>query len=84
MEEFDEAERILTELRGSLAANPRVGVLLEDRADLRLATDAPLHFANDLPEVLQSAVERLKAAAAQEPELAERALHHLYRLVRRQ
>lgn len=84
MDEFDEAERILTELRGSLAAPPRVGVLLEDRTDLRLATDAPLDFANDLPEVLQSTVARLKAAAALQPEYAERALHQLYRLVRKQ
>ncbi len=82
--EYDEAERILKELRGSLSANPRVGVLLDDRGGLRLAIDESLDFEQDLPPVLQSAVQRLRERAETEPELAERALHHLYQLVRGQ
>ena len=82
MAEYDEAERILSELGGSMAATPRVGVLAVDRAGLRLATDAPVEFGTELPPVLLAAARRLQDRAASEPELAERALHHLYRLAR--
>ena len=82
MEEYDEAERILVELRGSLAANPRVGVLAEDRSGLHLDTDTPIEFGTELPAVLQSTISRLQERSESNPEVAERALHHLYRLVR--
>jgi hypothetical protein len=82
LDEYDEAGRILQELRGSLAANPRVGVLHDDVSGLRLRVDASLKFPSDLPPVLTAAVDRLKAKAAEQPELAERALHQLYSLVR--
>jgi DNA repair exonuclease SbcCD nuclease subunit len=82
LEEYDEAERILHELRGSLAANPRVGVLSDDVSGLRLRVDASLSFPKDLPPVLKGVVERLKAAAAEDPLIGERALHHFYSLVR--
>lgn len=82
LEEYDEAQRILTELRGSLSANPRVGVLVDDRSGLRLALDEPVDFGEALPPVVESVVRRLKEKAATDPERAERALHHLYDLVR--
>ena len=82
--EYDEAERILKELRGSLSANPRVGVLLDDRGGLRLAMDESLDFEQDLPPLLQAVAQRLRERAETEPELAERALHHLYQLVQGQ
>ena len=82
LEEYDEAERILKELRGSLSTNPRVGVLADDRSGLRLAMDASPEFEQELPPVLQSVVRRLQAKAETDPERAERALHHLYQLVR--
>ena len=82
MAEYDEAERILSELGGSMAATPRVGVLAVDRAGLRLATDAPIEFGGELPPVLLAAVRRLQDRAESQPELAERALHYLYRLAR--
>jgi hypothetical protein len=82
LEEYDEAGLILQELRGSLAANPRVGVLSEDVSGLRLRIDASLSFPTDLPPVLKGVVERLKAAAVENPVIGERALHHLYSLVR--
>ena len=82
LDEYDEAEHILTELKGSLSANPRVGVLLDERAGLRLAMDEVEAFEQELPPVLQAVVQRLQAKAETEPELAERAMHHLYQLVR--
>ena len=82
MAEFDEAEHVLKELGGDLATTPRVGVLSVDREGLRLAADGPIEFDIDLPPVLKAAVSRLKEHAVTEPKLAERALHHLYRLVR--
>lgn len=82
LEEYDEAGRILHELRGSLAANPRVGVLSDDVSGLRLRVDASLSFPKDLPPVLKGVVERLKTAAVEDPVIGERALHHLYSLIR--
>ena len=82
MAEYDEAERILDELAGSMAATPRVGVLDVHRQELRLATGAPIEFDANLPEVLKATVEQLRLRAETEPELAGRALHHLYRLAR--
>ena len=82
MADYDEAERILIELGGSMAATPRVGVFALDRNGLKLAIDAPIAFDEELPPVLASTVERLKERARHEPELAERALHHLYKLIR--
>ena len=84
--EYDEAERLLASLGGSLAATPRVGVLNVNRDGLRLITeDAMAQFA-ELPAVLRATAERLQALAqgsdSQQKEHAERALHHLYRLVR--
>ena len=82
MAEYDEAERILAELAGSLAATPRVGVLDVHREGLLLATGAPIEFDGSLPDVLKATAERLRLRAETEPELAGRALHHLYRLVK--
>jgi DNA repair exonuclease SbcCD nuclease subunit len=82
LDEYDEAECILTELKGSLSANPRVGVLDEDRSGMRLAIGDVCAFEQNLPPVLQSVVRRLQAEAAERPEVAERALHHLYQLTR--
>lgn len=85
--EYDEAERLLASLGGSLAATPRVGVLNVDRQGLRLLTeDAIAAFEATMPPVLRATAERLQALTRsedpQQKEHAERALHHLYRLVR--
>ena len=82
MAEYDEVERLLGELSGSMAASPRVGVLAVDRERFRLASDAPIEFGAKLPEAVSATVDRLRAKAATEPEVAERALYHLYRLVK--
>ena len=81
MAEYDEAERLLGALSGSMAASPKVGVLTVDRERFRLAADAPIEFGANLPEAVRATVERLRARAETEPEVAGRALHHLYRLV---
>ena len=83
MTEYDEAERTLVELRGSMASTPMVGVLDIDKTGLRLATDTPIDFGSEMP-VLETAVERLREHAQARPEVVERALHHLYRVVREQ
>ena len=82
LHEYDEAVRILAELEGSLAAHPRVGVLMTERDRLRLDVTDASSFMKDLPDVLQSVVRRLEAKADAEPEKTERAIHHLYQLVR--
>ncbi len=82
MQEYDEAERILAELAGSMAATPRVGVLEVQRENLRLAPKAPIEFDANLPDVLKETAERLRARAETEPDVAGRALHHLYRLIK--
>ena len=84
LHEYDEAARILTELKGSLSSHPKVGVLLADRSLLRLDTTDSSRFTEGWPEVLRSVVRRLKEHEADDPEKAERALHHLYELVREQ
>lgn len=83
MTEYDEAERIVAELGGSMASTPLVGVLDVERSGLRLASDAPIDFGSEMP-VLEAAVERLRGNALERPEVVEQALHHLYRLVREQ
>ena len=85
--EYDEAERILASLGGSLAATPRVGVLHVDRQGLRMITDeAMAAFEAAMPDVLRATAERLQALTQsddpRQQEHAERALHHLYRLAR--
>ena len=55
MAEYDEAERIVGELGGSMAATPRVGVLVVDRAALRLTAASPVAFGTELLPVLLSA-----------------------------
>ena len=85
--EYDEAERLLASLGGSLAATPRVGVLSVDRQGLRLLTEDVLaEFAANMPTVLRATAQRLQTLArGSDPlqrEHAERALHHLYKLAR--
>jgi len=82
LEEYDEVLSILGELKGTAAAHGRVGIIQVDRGGLILDTsDVSEHFA-DLPEVLVSVVERLKAEEKERPEVAKQALVHLRKLVR--
>ena len=85
--EYEEAERLLEDLEGTMAKHGRVGVLQLDSAGLRLETATIDNYCTDLPDVLQCAVRRLRAEAdAQDPEraqVARRALFHLYQVSRK-
>jgi hypothetical protein len=83
--EYEEMERLFEDLEGTSARHGTVGVLDLDRQGLELETSDVESFCKDLPEVLQSTVRRLRAAAddpMQRP-IAERALYHLYRMSRK-
>jgi hypothetical protein len=58
-----------------------VGILKVDRSGLRLDTSARDDFPAELPAVVASVVERLRMAAGEDGELAQRALYHLYKEV---
>jgi DNA repair exonuclease SbcCD nuclease subunit len=83
--EYEEAQRLLEDLEGTSARHARVGVLELDRLGLELDTSDVDAYCTDLPDVLKSAVRRLKQEA-EEPDkrlIAERALFHLYRTSRK-
>lgn len=84
--EYDEAERLLEDLSGNAARHGRAGVLELDRDALELETGTIQQHCDGLPDVLRSAVLRLKAAAetSEQRAAAERALFHLYRATRKQ
>ncbi|MDX2093061.1 MAG: DNA repair exonuclease [Kofleriaceae bacterium] len=82
-EEYEEAERILEELEGTPAQHGRVGVLQIEREGLELDTRDIEQTFEKLPPVLRAAARRLKEEEATQPEVAQRALYHLYRLSRR-
>jgi len=81
--EYDEAERMLRELKGTEAAHGRVGVLELDRERMLLDTKDIEKELSDLPDVLRAAFARLRDLEKEEQrEIAQAALYHLYRLVR--
>jgi DNA repair exonuclease SbcCD nuclease subunit len=81
--EFEEAEGILRELKGTAASHGRVGILAPDRSRLRLDTAGLEALLSDLPEVLRATVAALRGQeAGEQPEVARAALLHLYRLAR--
>lgn len=82
-EEYEEIERILEELKGTPAQHGRVGVLQIERDGLELDTRDIEQAFEQLPPVLRAAARRLKEDEANHPEIAQRALYHLYRLSRR-
>ena len=86
LSEESEVERILRDLQGTDATCGRVGVLIVDRAGLRLQAGSAGAFPDDLPPVLKDTVarlDRLIADALDESERskAARALAHLYKLL---
>jgi len=81
--EYDEAERILRELKGTPAVTGRVGVLELDRERMLLDTKDIENQLADLPDVLRATFARLHTLESEEQrEIAQAALYHLYRLVR--
>ena len=83
--EYEEMERLFEDLEGTSARHGTVGILDLDRQGLELETADVESYCNDLPEVLQSTVRRLKAAAEDpaQRQVAQRALYHLYRVSRK-
>ena len=81
--EYDKVREVLRELKGTTAAHGRVGVLQVDEEDLRLDTTRTEELRAELPNVLASVVDRLQEAEKTDPELAQRALYHLYQLAKR-
>jgi len=81
--DFEEAERILSDLKGTTAIHGSVGVLQIERERMTLDTRGIEEELTDLPDVLRATVQRLKTLeSGDEPEVARAALYHLYKLVR--
>ena len=80
--EYEEVERILEELQGTPAKHGRVGVMRIERDGLELDTRDIEQVFKGLPAVLKAAARALKDEEARDPETAQRALFHLYRLSR--
>jgi DNA repair exonuclease SbcCD nuclease subunit len=86
LSEESEVERILRDLEGTDATHGRAGILVVDRADLRLQAGSMGAFPDDLPPVLKDTVARLdriiaEASDESEKSKATRALAHLYKLL---
>mgnify|MGYP001225183215 CR=1 FL=1 len=83
LEEHEQVELILRELKGTAATHGRVGVLVTDRTKLALKVTGA-EFPPGLPPVLKDVVARLreKEVLPEDAEKARRALIHLYRLVK--
>jgi hypothetical protein len=87
LSEESEVERILRELRGTEATHGRIGILVEDRTNLRLQVGSGEAFPDDLPPVLKDTVARLEGLVVDaideaEQSKATRALAHLYKLLK--
>jgi hypothetical protein len=77
---------MLRDHQGTDATHGRAGVLLVDRANLRLQVGSGDAFPEDLPAVLRDTVDRLDQLIADavdesEKSKATRALSHLYKLL---
>lgn len=84
-DELEEAERILVELKGDSAQTGRVDVLELDREGLTLDSSTLPALCQELPPVLQRAVERLveEESKPDRAEVARRALMQLYLLAKK-
>ena len=82
--EYDTVQDVLRELKGTTAAHGRVGVLQMDDENLEIDTSRTEELRANLPDVLAYVVDRLREVEKTEPELARRALYHLYQLAARQ
>ena len=81
--EFEEAEAVLRELKGTNATHGRVGILQLVRQRMVLDTRGIEDSLTDLPEVLRATVAQLRALeSGEQAEVAREALYHLFRLVR--
>ena len=86
--EESELARIVRDLEGTDATHGRAGVLLVDRARLRIEAGSMDAFPDDLPPVIKDTVARLDRIIAEavdeaDKEKANRALAHLYKMLQR-
>lgn len=77
--ELDEIDALIDELQGTAAAHGLAGVLTVDRSGLRQLPPTP-ELAEQLPEPLQEALEKLCAAEVASEEVRQRAIYHLFQL----
>ena len=82
--EFDEVEALLGELRGSSARHGSAGMLVVRREALGVDLSGIDTVFEDLPEVIKLAAARIAAQQREQPEIAGRAMLHLYRLATRE
>jgi hypothetical protein len=83
LQEMEDVERILTELKGTESTHARIEILQVDRKKLTVATKvAEDAFPPELPDALKTTVRLLQEEAqGPEGEVAARALCHLLKLV---
>ena len=81
-DEYEEAEKVLLDLKGTEAVKGRIGALQLDRSKLELDTSNIEMAFDNVPEVLRVTAERLKQLeAGPQGAVAKMALRHLYRAV---
>lgn len=85
--EFEEAEGLLEELSGTSAKHAKVGILELDKSAFSFDPRSLQEVSKGLPATLQATLSRLQTAAESEDEAererAERALYHLFCLLRK-
>lgn len=79
LKECDEVDGILNDLKGTNAAHGRVGVMQVDRSHLVQAVPTASEFDDEMPDILKTVVQRLQENT-ENPEVAKRAMLHLYQL----
>lgn len=87
--EESELARIIRDLEGTEATHGRAGILVVDKAKLRVQAGSVDAFPDDLPPVIKDTVARLDRMVAEavdevDKAKATRALAHLYKLLQRQ
>lgn len=83
LSEYDEVQAIKRKLKGTSASHGQVGVIAVDDRAVVIDTSQLGDLKEELPPVLAEVVEQLeKRAQGDDSELAQRALYHLYTLVR--
>lgn len=81
--DLEEANRLLSELKGTSASHGRAGVLQLERSKLQLDARNIEQELQDVPDVIRVAMQRLKQLEGTEQEdVARHALYQLYRLIR--
>lgn len=81
VDELHQVQKILQQLETNDYSYGKVGILQADASGLRQADVSADEFPDDLPDILKATIRRLEEH--DDPEIANRALAHLYNLVTR-